>query len=140
MPGVTTEQIEQAKEWDLLSYLKDKEPWELIKKHPTDKEYRTKTHDSLVISNGKWNWTTRGIGGRTALDYLIKVRDMPFVEAVRTLCGDTAPVLSQLVRPEPRPPGNHQGPLCCRKRSAVQPPPYRICSAGALIRRSSAGA
>ena len=64
MPGVTTEQIEQAKEWDLLSYLKDKEPWELIKKHPTDKEYRTKTHDSLVISNGKWNWTTRGIGGR----------------------------------------------------------------------------
>ena len=79
MPGVTTEQIEQAKEWDLLSYLKDKEPWELIKKHPTDKEYRTKTHDSLVISNGKWNWTTRGIGGRTALDYLIKVRDMPFV-------------------------------------------------------------
>ena len=52
MPGVTTEQIEQAKEWDLLSYLKDKEPWELIKKHPTDKEYRTKTHDSLVISNG----------------------------------------------------------------------------------------
>ena len=104
MPGVTTEQIEQAKEWDLLSYLKDKEPWELIKKHPTDKEYRTKTHDSLVISNGKWNWTTRGIGGRTALDYLIKVRDMPFVEAVRTLCGDTAPVLSQLVRPEPRPP------------------------------------
>ena len=52
MPGVTTEQIEQAKEWDLLSYLKDKEPWELIKKHPTDKEYRTKTHDSLVVCKG----------------------------------------------------------------------------------------
>lgn len=104
MPGVTTEQIERAKEWDLLSYLQQYEPGELTKKHPTDKEYRTKTHDSLVISNGRWNWTTRGFGGRTALDYLIKVRDMPFVEAVRTLCGDTAPVLSQPVRPAPKPP------------------------------------
>lgn len=91
MPGVTTEQIERAKEWDLLSYLQTYEPGELTKKRPTDKEYRTKTHDSLVISNGRWNWTTRGFGGKTALDYLIKVRDMPFVEAVRTLCGEQSP-------------------------------------------------
>lgn len=74
MPGVTREQIDRAKEWDLLSYLQTYEPGELTKKRPTDKEYRTKTHDSLVISNGRWNWTTRGFGGKTALDYLIKVR------------------------------------------------------------------
>lgn len=102
MPGVTTEQIERAKEWDLLSYLQAYEPGELTKKRPTDKEYRTKTHDSLVISNGRWNWTTRGFGGKTALDYLIKVRDMPFVEAVRTLCGEQAPALSS--QPVTRPP------------------------------------
>ena len=84
MPGVTREQIDRAKEWDLLSYLQTYEPGELTKKRPTDKEYRTKTHDSLVISNGRWNWTTRGFGGKTALDYLIKVRGMEFVEAVRT--------------------------------------------------------
>lgn len=77
MPGVTREQIDRAKEWDLLSYLQTYEPGELTKKRPTDKEYRTKTHDSLVISNGRWNWTTRGFGGKTALDYLIKVRGIP---------------------------------------------------------------
>ena len=33
----------------------------------------------LKISNGKWCWNSRGIGGRTALDYLIKVRGMDFV-------------------------------------------------------------
>lgn len=109
MPGVTREQIDRAKEWDLLSYLQTYEPGELTKKRPTDKEYRTKTHDSLVISNGRWNWTTRGFGGKTALDYLIKVRGMEFVEAVRTLNdGRAAPSLSQ---PVTRPPGTTEG-LC----------------------------
>ncbi len=105
MPGVTREQIDRAKEWDLLSYLQTYEPGELTKKRPTDKEYRTKTHDSLVISNGRWNWTTRGFGGKTALDYLIKVRGMEFVEAVRTLNdGRAAPSLSQPVTRPPEQP------------------------------------
>lgn len=85
MPGVTKEQIARAKEWDLLSYLQAFEPQELQKGGGV--EYRTVTHDSLKISNGKWNWHSRGIGGRTALDYLIKVRGMDFVSAVETLCG-----------------------------------------------------
>lgn len=102
MPGVTREQIDRAKQWDLLSYLQTYEPGELKKTGP--REFCTVTHDSLKISNGKWHWTTRGFGGRTALDYLIKVRDMPFVEAVRTLCGESAPVLSQPVTRPPEPP------------------------------------
>ena len=86
MPGVTKEQIAWAKEWDLLSYLQAFEPQEL--KKCGGREYRTVTHDSLKISNGKWNWHSRGIGGRTALDYLMKVRGMDFVSAVETLCGE----------------------------------------------------
>ena len=86
MPGVTKEQIARAKEWDLLSYLQAFEPQELRK--CGGREYRTVTHDSLKISNGKWNWHSRGIGGRTALDYLVKVRGMDFVSAVETLCGE----------------------------------------------------
>ena len=86
MPGVTKEQIARAKEWDLLSYLQAFEPQELRK--CGGREYRTVTHDSLKISNGKWNWHSRGIGGRTALDYLMKVRGMDFVSAVETLCGE----------------------------------------------------
>ena len=42
---------------------------------------------SLKISNGKWFWWSRGIGGVSALDYLIKVKDYGFVEAVEALTG-----------------------------------------------------
>lgn len=86
MAGVTKEQIAKAKEWDLLSYLQAYEPQELIRSGGN--EYRTRSHDSLKISNGKWHWHSRGFGGRTALDYLIKVRGMDFVPAVETLCGE----------------------------------------------------
>ena len=99
MPGVTKEQIEKAKEWNLLSYLETYEPQELKRCGPH--EYCTRTHDSLKISNGKWCWNSRGIGGRTALDYLIKVRGMDFVGAVETLCGYRAPPPQE--RPQPKP-------------------------------------
>ena len=99
MPGVTKEQIAKAKEWDLLSYLQTYEPHELKRSGPN--EYCTRTHDSLKISNGKWCWNSRGIGGRTALDYLIKVRGMDFVGAVETLCGYRAPPPQE--RPQPKP-------------------------------------
>lgn len=49
--------------------------------------YCTREHDSLKISNGKWYWWSRGIGGVSALDYLIKVKDYGFVEAVEALTG-----------------------------------------------------
>lgn len=39
----------------------------------------------MRISNGKWCWWSHGIGGSTALDYLIKVRDMPFLTAAHHL-------------------------------------------------------
>ena len=84
---VTREQIEQAKQMDLLSYLQKYEPDELV--HINSNTYSTRTHDSLKISNGKWCWWSRGIGGRSALDYLIKVCGMEFVEAVHHLCGCT---------------------------------------------------
>jgi len=32
-------------------------------------------------------WWSRGIGGRSALDYLIKVKDYSFLEAVELLAG-----------------------------------------------------
>ncbi|TEB17424.1 hypothetical protein Psfp_00648 [Pelotomaculum sp. FP] len=93
MPYVTPEQVTQAKEIDLLSYLQQYEPQELKRTAPH--EYCTVSHDSLKISNGKWHWFSRGIGGKTALDYLIKVRDMGFVEAVQLLCeGRAAPAVS----------------------------------------------
>ena len=102
MPGVTKEQIAKAKEWDLLSYLQAHDPHELKRCGPH--EYCTRTHDSLKISNGKWCWNSRGIGGRTALDYLIKVQGMDFVGAVEALCGYRAPPPPSRQNPKPRKP------------------------------------
>ena len=115
MPGVTKEQILQAKEWDLLSYLQTYEPHEL--KRCSQHEYCTRTHDSLRISNGKWHWCSRGIGGRTALDYLIEVRGMDFVGAVEALCGCRAPPPQQ--RPAPKAPKPFKLPEASRFPSRV---------------------
>lgn len=88
MPYIAQEVVQEAKRMDLLTYLKNYEPFELV--HFSGNTYTTKTHDSLKISNGKWMWWSRGIGGRSALDYLIKVRDYTFLEAVQTIAGQAA--------------------------------------------------
>lgn len=80
--------IEQARQMDLLSYLQRYEPDNL--KHVARNIYCTREHDSLKISNGKWYWWSRGFGGVSALDYLIKVKEYSFVEAVEALAGITA--------------------------------------------------
>lgn len=83
MPYIPPEVVEKAKQIDLLSYLQSYEPDELVK--VSNGIYCTKTHDSLRISNGMWMWFSRGFGGRSALDYLIKVKGYDFYEAVKTL-------------------------------------------------------
>ena len=85
MAYVTPEAIAQAKQMDLLTYLQNFDPQELVKESATS--YCTREHDSLKISNGKWNWFSRKIGGRTALDYLIHVKGYSFTEAVETIVG-----------------------------------------------------
>lgn len=88
MGYVTREMIDRAKKMDLLTYLQTYEPQELV--HFGGNTYCTREHDSLKISNGKWCWFSRGIGGKTALDYLIKVKELPFTEAVERIVGRAA--------------------------------------------------
>lgn len=83
---VSPECIAKAKEMDLLTYLERYEPNNLVRINANN--YSTKEHDSLKISNGIWHWFSRHIGGRSALDYLIKVKETPFTEAVAILSGD----------------------------------------------------
>lgn len=80
---VTKQEIEQARQLDLLSYLQRYEPDELVKVAPD--VYSTRSNDSLKISNGRWFRWSRGYGGVSALDYLLKVREMDFVSAVQLL-------------------------------------------------------
>lgn len=88
MPYIPPETVAKAREMDLLTYLQNYEPGELV--HFSGNTYCTREHDSLKISNGKWYWFSRGFGGYNALDYLIKVKGMSFLDAVERLSGQTA--------------------------------------------------
>ena len=79
--------LERVRQIDLLSYLREFEPSNLVKVKGTSNVYCTAEHDSLKISNGKWYWWSRGFGGYSALNYLIKVKEYDFVEAVEILTG-----------------------------------------------------
>jgi hypothetical protein len=85
MPYIAPEVITEARRMDLLTYLRAYEPNELVRF--SGNTYTTRTHDSLKISNGKWMWWSRGIGGNSALDYLVKVKGLSFLEAVETIMG-----------------------------------------------------
>lgn len=82
------EEIEKARDLDLLSYMRLYEPENLVK--ITGDVYTTREHDSLKISNGKWMWWSRGFGGVSALDYLVKVKDVSFSEAMEILIDSKA--------------------------------------------------
>ena len=99
MPYLEPEVITEAKRMDLLTYLKHYEPNELVRF--SGDTYTTRTHDSLKISNGKWMWWSRGIGGRSALDYLVKVKGLSFVQAVETIMGTSAVLPVPCEKPQP---------------------------------------
>ena len=85
MPRISDEQIIQARDIDLLTYLQSREPGSVRKSGPN--EYCLVEHDSLKISNGKWFRHSTQQGGASALDFLIKIRGIPFVDAVEQLTG-----------------------------------------------------
>ena len=103
MPYIHPDLIAQIKQIDLLTYLQTYDPEELV--HAGGGEYCTKSHDSLRISHGLWCWHSKNIGGKTALDYLIKVCGMGFMDAVQHLLGRAAiqpPVFSCPSKPPPK--------------------------------------
>lgn len=50
MPYIPPQVVQEVKRIDLLTYLKNYEPYELV--HFSGNTYTTRTHDSLKISNG----------------------------------------------------------------------------------------
>ena len=88
MPYISADALQQARRMDLLTYLQMNEPGNLVRL--SGNNYCTREHDSLKISNGKWHWFSRGIGGVSALDYLIKVKEYTLPDAVEALVGRSA--------------------------------------------------
>jgi hypothetical protein len=99
----------------LLTYLQSSEPGELRRSGPH--EYRTASHGSLVISRGLWFWNRGGFGGKSALDYLIKVCGMGFVEAVETVLGSRCAHVPILPAEKTEPP---------ERKAFSLPPPARL--------------
>lgn len=87
MAWIDEEQVKLAKEVDLLTYLQHNEPHELVKSKYRSDEYRTATHSSLVISKGLWFHNRTRQGGKSAIDFLIKMRGIGFLDAVETVLG-----------------------------------------------------
>lgn len=77
---IPKELVKKAKEIDLLTYFMNKNPSELVKKGIGT--YSLKSHDSVIISNNLWHRFSTNQAGKTAVDYLIKVEKMTFLEAV----------------------------------------------------------
>lgn len=80
----TQYQINKAKNMDLLDYMRQR-GYSLIQS--ASNEYRLQEHDSLVISNNKWKWFSRDIGGDT-LDFVTKYEGKGFKEAMEILIGE----------------------------------------------------
>ena len=100
MPYYDKDTVRAVGEIDLLTYLKRTEPSELVPQGPG--RFTMRAHDSLSISNGKWYWFSRGIGGRNALTFLIKVRGLSFTDAVGEL------LRHENITPAPTPLGGKQ--------------------------------
>lgn len=86
MPYIPPEIVKKAEEMDVLTYLQNYEPDELVK--IGNGTYTTKTHDSMRISNGLWNWFSENIGGKNAVSYLMKVKKNSFLEAIQMIIGN----------------------------------------------------
>jgi hypothetical protein len=85
MGFVTKNQIERARQLKVLDYVLSHEPDSVRR---VGSGYRLKEHESLAISDKGFYWHSKGIGGRTALDYLTDVRGYGLVEAVCKLLGE----------------------------------------------------
>ena len=90
MPGVTEQQIIAARQMTAIEFLQRYRPEELVKAGSCG-EFQLRTHDSFKINGetSNFHWKSRDIGGKSALDYLVKVEEMRFVDAVLTLCEES---------------------------------------------------
>ena len=73
--------VEQARNADMIAFLEKHCGFTFIQKRGT---YRCKQHPSLAVKNDRrsWYWHSKGIGGFGAIDYLMKIEQLLFREAV----------------------------------------------------------
>lgn len=95
---VEKEELEKARQVDLLTYMEQQEPDNLVKLSPN--VHRLVEHDSVILSHGLWHQKSTGIGGRSALDYLVEVRRLSLPEAVSLVLSGSYLPASAYIPPQ----------------------------------------
>lgn len=116
MPGVTEQEIAQAKQMNLYQYMQLCEPDNFKPEGPG--QFRHKGHSSLTFAeDGSWTYFKTKATGRTALNYLIAVEGVSFVEAVREINriqGGVRHSSQPVKEPHPMPRRNRRRNSSCR--------------------------
>ena len=76
---VTKEQIERARNVDMVEFLERTEGFSVKK---SGNGYRCDKHDSLFITNDRrgWYWNSRDEGGNNAIAFCMKIYGQSFTE------------------------------------------------------------
>ena len=82
--------VEQARNTDMVDFLSKRNGFTFVRQGDT---YRCKQHPSLAVKDDRLSffWHSKGIGGHGVLDYLIKIENMTFRDAVQSLSGAVQP-------------------------------------------------
>ena len=82
--------VAQARAADMVAFFEKHNGFTFAHRHG---EYRCEQHPSLAVKHDRlsWFWHSKGVGGHGVLDYLTKVENMPFREAVEVATGASLP-------------------------------------------------
>ena len=133
MPGVTEQEIAQAKQMNLYQYMQLCEPDNFKPEGPG--QFRHKGHSSLTFAeDGSWTYFKTKATGRTALNYLIAVEGVSFVEAVREINriqGGVRPSFQPVKTPHTLPRRNRRRNSSCRDLTKTTTQLLPICASAA---------
>jgi hypothetical protein len=93
--------LQQARAADVLAFLEKYNGFTFAHRGG---EYRCKQHPSLAVKDNRlsWYWHSKGIGGYGVIDYLTKVENMAFRQAVEIVTGAT-PTTAKPPQEAPKP-------------------------------------
>lgn len=152
MPGVTEQEIAQAKQMNLYQYMQLCEPDNFKPEGPG--QFRHKGHSSLTFAeDGSWTYFTTKATGRTALNYLIAVEGVSFVEAVREINriqGGVRPSFQPVKTPPhpaekkpakefklPRPDKNNYAATAYLRKRCIHPNVLTVCKQKKILYQTS---
>jgi hypothetical protein len=116
--------IEQARNADIIAFLEKYNGFTFAHQSGA---YRCRQHKSLAVKADRrsFYWHSKGVGGFGALDFLVKVENMPFRDAVAVVTDITLPMVQPRTRRSNAPvPAQPPKTLILPEKAGV---PLRLC-------------